>query len=352
MTSANHKLQTTNYKLRTTNHSPGFDSKRYIDAQSAEVLKRVAEFDKLYLEFGGKLCYDGHASRVLPGFTSSTKIDLLKNLGDLEIIYCVNANDLESGKRLGDFGLNYRHQALKDINDIQKKGLIVNHMCITFYKGRERIKKFKKEIEDLGIHVYCHKEIENYPNNIKKILTGFSKQKYIKTKSRLIIITGAAGGSGKMATAMAQVYNDKKKGINSAFSKYELFPIWNLPLKHPINIAYEAATADLGDYNMIDPYHLKAYKKKAVNYNRDIENFAILKKIYRLVAGKKILTKFKSPTDMGINMAKKGIINDTICRNAAIQEIKRRMKFYKKELKAGRESEKTIERMQKILTKI
>lgn len=330
----------------------GFDSKRYIDAQSAEVLKRVTEFDKLYLEFGGKLSYDGHASRILPGFKTTTKIDLLKNLGDLEIIYCLNSEDLESRKRLGDFGLTYEQQTLKDINEIKKHGLKVNHLCLTFFNGQKKAQTLKKEIEKMGIKVYYHKRIEGYPKKLSKILSGFSKQSLIKTKSKLIIITGAAGGSGKMATAMAQVYNDRKKGIKSAFSKYELFPIWNLPLSHPINIAYEAATADLGDYNMIDPYHLKAYNKKAVNYNRDIENFAILKKIYKLAAGKQILSRFKSPTDMGMNMAKKGIINDSICRKAAIKEIKRRMKFYKRELKAGRETKNTIKTMQKILTKI
>jgi uncharacterized protein (UPF0371 family) len=330
----------------------GFDSKRYIDSQSASVFKRINEFDKLYLEFGGKLTYDGHATRVLPGFKPSTKIDLLKNIKDLEIIYCVNANDLESSKRLGDFRLSYREQALKDINDIRKKGLNVNYVCITFYEPKDRIKKFKKEIENLGIKVYCHKIIEGYPNDINKILEGYSKQKFIKTKSKLVIVTGVAGGSGKMATAMAQIYNEKKRGIKAGFSKYELFPIWNLPLNHPINIAYEAATADLGDFNIIDPYQLKSRKIKAVNYNRDVENFRILKKIYSLVAGKKINLRFKSPTDMGINMAKEGIIDDKICKKAAIKEIKRRYEFYKKEFNLGRESKETIKRMENILKKI
>ncbi|NCN86858.1 DUF1846 family protein [archaeon] len=330
----------------------GFSSERYIEAQSAAVLKRINEFDKLYLEFGGKLTYDGHASRVLPGFKPTTKIDLLKNLGELEIIYCINANDLESDRRLGDFELTYREQTLKDIKEIRKNGLEVNHLCITFFEGRSEVKKFKKEIENLGIKVYTHKRIEGYPDKVNKIIDGFSKQRFIKTKTKLVIVTGASGGSGKMATAMAQVYNERKNGVNAGFSKYELFPIWNLALNHPINIAYEAATADLGDYNMIDSYHWKAYKIKAVNYNRDVENFKILRKIYSLVAGKKILSRFKSPTDMGINMAKKGIIDDKICRSAAIKEIKRRDKIYKKEFKAGRESIETVKRMKKILNKI
>lgn len=330
----------------------GFDSRKYIEAQSVEVLKRIKEFDKLYLEFGGKLCYDGHASRVLPGFKPSTKIDLLKNLGDLEIIYCINANDLLSSRRLGDFELNYEEQVMKDIRDIRKKGLRVNYMCITFYRRNEMISKFEKKITKMKIPIYHHKRIVGYPNDVRKIISGYSKQELIPTKSKLVVVAGASGGSGKMATAMAQVYNERKKGINSGFSKYELFPIWNLPLNHPVNLAYEAATADLGDYNMIDPYHLKAYSKKAVNYNRDVENFKILKKIYSLVAGKKILSRFKSPTDMGINMAKEGIIDDDICRRAGVREIKRRYKIYKKEFEKGRESEKTVLRMEEIMREI
>jgi uncharacterized protein (UPF0371 family) len=330
----------------------GFDTKRYIDAQSATVLKKINEFDKLYLEFGGKLTYDGHASRVLPGFKPSTKVDLLKSLGYLEIIYCVNANDLKSGRRTSDFNMTYEDKVLKDISDIKKKGLKVNYLCITFFENDSSVKRFGEKIRKKGIDIYYHKKIEGYPENMTKVLAGYSKQAFIKTKAKLIIITGVAGGSGKMATAMAQVYNEKKNGVKAGFSKYELFPIWNLPLNHPVNVAYEAATADLGDYNMIDPYHFKAYKKKAVNYNRDVENFAILKKIYSLVAGKKINSKFKSPTDMGMNAAKKGIVDDEKCRKAAIKEIKRRDRVYKKEFKLGRESEDTIKRMQKILKKI
>lgn len=330
----------------------GFDSKRYIEAQSAAVLKRINEFDKLYLEFGGKLTYDGHATRVLPGFNPSTKIDLLKNLGDLEIIYCVNARDLESNKILGDFGLSYEKQVLKDIHDIRKKGLNVNHLCITFYTDSDKILNFKKKIERLNIPIYCYKHISGYPNNFKKIIEEFSKQKFIKTKSKLVIVTGAAGGSGKMSVAMSQVYKERKKKVNAGFSKYELFPIWNLPLNHPINYAYEAATADLGDYNVIDNYHLKAHGEKAINYNRDVENFKILETIYTLVAGKKVLSRFRSPTDMGMNMAKEGIINDKICRKAAIKEIKRRYKLYKKEYLAGREEKETVFRVKKIIEKI
>jgi len=330
----------------------GFDYKKYIDAQSLAVLKRISEFDKLYLEFGGKLTYDGHASRVLPGFKTSTKIELLKNLGDLEIIYCLNAKDLEGKRKLGDFNLTYQEQALKDFSDIKKFGLKVNHLCITRFDGEKQAKAFGDKIEKKGIDVYYHKEIEGYPANVKKIIQGYATQPLIKTKAKLIIVTGASGGSGKMATCMTQVYNEKRKGKKAGYSKYELFPIWNLPLNHPINIAYEAATADLGDYNMIDPYHLKAHKIKAINYNRDVENFAILKKLYELAAGKKGTLRFKSPTDMGMNMAKKGIINDKVCRKAAIKEIKRRDKVYKKEYKAGRESEETINRMKEILKKI
>lgn len=330
----------------------GFDSERYIDAQSAAVLKRISEFDKLYLEFGGKLTYDGHAARVLPGFKPTTKIDLLKNLGDLEIIYCINAKDLESEKRTSDFDLTWEDKAIKDIDEIKKHGLKVNFVCITRFTNEKKAKAFAKKIRTKGIKVYYHREIAGYPNDVDTIIKGYRTQSHIPTKSKLVIVTGIAGGSGKMATCMTQVYNEKLKGKKAGYSKYELFPIWNLPLNHPINIAYEAATADLGDYNMIDPYHLKAYKIKSINYNRDVENFAILKKLYELASGKKGKLKFKSPTDMGMNKAKVGIINDGACRKAAIKEIKRRGKVYKKEYKAGRETKQTVDTINKILNKV
>ncbi len=329
----------------------GFDYKKYIAIQGSEILKRLNLFDRLYLEIGGKLVYDMHAYRVLPGYKKTTKIDLLKGLDALEIIYCVNSKDLVSSRHLGDFDLNYKKQVLKDIKDIKKKGLKVDFVCITRYGGEKGVEVFKKLLEKKGMNVIVHHEIKNYLENVDNVLKGYSKEKIIPVNKKIVAITGPAGGSGKMSTALNQVYLDRKKGIKSGFAKYETFPIWNLPLNHSINVAYEAATADLGDVNMIDPYHKKAYGVKAVNYNRDIENFEILKKI-----GKKLFPRgkfpYKSPTNMGVNMAKEGIIDEEVCRKAAIKEIKRRNKLYRSEFKKGRETEATLKRMKQLIRKI
>ena len=329
----------------------GFDYKKYIVEQKIEILKRLNLYDRLYLEFGGKLCYDMHASRVLPGYLPSTKVKLLKELGDLEIMYCVNAKDLGSSRILGDFELNYKKQVLKDLKDIKKFGLKVNYIVITRYEGEVAAKDFKKVLEGRKFRVVVHKEIPGYPESISKVFSGFDKEQRVPVKSRLIVITGPSGGSAKMSTALNQIYLDRKLKVKAGFSKFETFPIWNLPLAHPINVAYEAATADLDDHNVIDPYHKKAYGVRAVNYNRDVENFGILKKMAsRLFNGSKF--RFKSPTDIGVNMAKRGIIDDAICRKAAIKEIKRRNKIYNKEFKRGRESEKTVSRMNEIVKKV
>lgn len=330
----------------------GFDYKKYIDAQSAELYRRLNKFERLYLEFGGKLISDGHASRVLPGYKKTTKIDLLKKLENFEIIYCVNAKDLESGEILSDFKLNYYKQTIKDIKAIEKAGFIVRHVLITMYEGEKKALQLKKELQTKKRKVLFHYKIKEYPDNLKKVLEGYNNQPFLKLKEKLIILTGTAGGSGKMATCLSQICHEIKKGKNTGFAKFETFPIWNLPLSHPINIAYEAATANLGDINMIDPYHKKAYNKSAVNYNRDIENFTILKKIINKITKKKHPFGYKSPTDMGISMAKEGIIDDEVCKKAATKEIKRRWKIYNKEFRKGREKKDTIERMKKILKKI
>jgi uncharacterized protein (UPF0371 family) len=329
----------------------GFDYKKYISIQSSEILKRLNLFDRLYLEIGGKLVYDMHAYRVLPGYKKTTKIDLLKKLGDLEIIYCINSKDLISSRHLGDFDLNYKKQVLKDIKDIKKKNLKVDFICITRYSGEKKVNVFKNFLERKGFKVIVHQEIKNYLEDVNNVLKCYSKEKRIPVSKKIIVITGPAGGSGKMSTALNQIYLDGKKGIKPGFAKYETFPVWNLPLNHPINVAYEAATADLGDINMFDPYHKEAYGIKAVNYNRDIKNFGILKKI-----GEKLFPEgkfpYKSPTDMGVNMIKEGMINDEICCKAAIKEIKRRDKLYSSEFKKGRETKSTIDRMKKVIKKI
>ncbi len=329
----------------------GFDYKKYIDVQTSEILRRLNLFDRLYLEIGGKLVYDMHASRVLPGYKKTAKIQLLKTLGEIEMIYCVNAKNIVSSRHLGDFDLNYKKQVLKDFKDIKRFGLKENFICITRYEGEKGVLKFKKVLEKKGIKVFIHKEIKNYSKSVSAVLKGYSKEKRIPVKKKIIIVAGTSGGSGKMATALNQIYLDRKRGIKSGFAKFETFPIWNLSLNHPVNVAYEAATADLGDINMIDPYHKKVYGIKAVNYNRDIENFEILKKIAEklFVKGKFL---YKSPTDMGINMAKEGIVNDEICRKAGIREIKRRWKIYSKEFKKGRETQGTLDRMKVIMKKV
>ena len=329
----------------------GFDTEKYIRAQKKEILKRMKKFDRLYLEVGGHLAYDGHASRVLPGYDPKTKLRLLKDLGKLEIIYCVNAKDLSSKKRLGDFNLNYKKQTLKDLRFFKRAGLKVDYVVITRFSDEKQAKKLKKILDKKVRKVYFHNEIKGY-SNVKNAIKGYEKNSSIPITSKLVIVTGAASGSGKMAVTMSQIYSDRKRKIKSGFAKLETFPVYDLPLKHPINIAYEAATADLQDKNKIDPYHLKHHKKKAVNYNRDIDNFEILMKISRLITKKKSAFGYYSPTDMGVSNTKAGIIDEEICKQAAINEIKKREKVYLKEYKRGREKKETLTRMKEIMKKI
>jgi uncharacterized protein (UPF0371 family) len=330
----------------------GFDAKKYIDAQTKEINKRIQKFKRMYLEIGGKLISDNHAARVLPGYRKSTKIDLMKKLAPLNILYCINAKDLESTRTLSTKNRTYQEQAIKNIKDIQKNKLKISHIVITRYSGEKKAIAFKKQLQAKGHKVSFHKEIKGYSINIPKTLKGFKNQPYIKLKENLTIITGPAGNSGKMAVALSQIYHETKKKKQTGFAKYETFPIHNLPLSHPINIAYEAATADLQDINRIDPYHKKAYKKNSTNYNRDIENFRILRQILRKITKKQNPFGYKSPTDMGINTAKQGIINDKICRKAAIKEIKSRNRRYTSEYKKDRETIKTVERMKQLIKKI
>ncbi len=329
----------------------GFDTDKYIRAQKKEILKRMKKFDRLYLEVGGHLAHDGHASRVLPGYDSKTKLKLLKTLGKLEIIYCVNAKDLSSKKRLGDFNLNYKKQTLKDLRLFKKAGLKIDYVVITRFNNEKQAKKLKKILNKKVRKVYFHNETKGY-SNVKNAIKGYEKNPAVPITSKLVIVTGAASGSGKMAVTMSQIYSDAKRKIKAGFAKLETFPIYNLPLNHPINIAYEAATADLQDKNKIDPYHLKYYKKKVVNYNRDINNFGILIKISKSITKNKGAFGYHSPTDMGVSNTKAGITNEEICKQAAIKEIKRREKVYLREFKRGRESKATLIRMKEILRKL
>jgi len=334
----------------------GFDTKEYLAIQVKKILERVSLFDKLYLEFGGKLYYDYHASRVLPGFAIDTKIQMLRKLGDkIEIVHCISARDIERRKIRRDFGLTYEDQTLKDIKDLRELGLEVSAVVINRFSNEWTAKKFKQKLENRGIRVFIHYEIPNYPIDLDFVVSekGYGKQEYADTEKKIIVVTAPGPGSGKMSFCMAQIFQDRKRGIKSGFAKFETFPIWNLEFNHPVNVAYEAATADIGDYNIVDPFHKAAYGITAINYNRDVENFAIMKKIIEKMVDKKdALAKYKSPTDMGVNMAKEGIIDDDVVRETSTQEIIRRYFRYHREFIEGDTTHNTLERMNKIMKKV
>ena len=303
----------------------GFDNEKYLKMQSEHIRNRINQFDnKLYLEFGGKLFDDYHASRVLPGFAPDSKLRLLKELSSqAEIVIVISAKDIDKNKVRGDLGITYDTDVLRLIETYREQGLYVGSVVITQFSGQESALLFKQRLENLEIPVYIHYVIPGYPANIPLIISedGYGKNDYIKTTRPLVIITAPGPGSGKMATCLSQLYHEHKRGIRAGYAKFETFPIWNLPLKHPVNLAYEAATADLNDVNMIDPYHLEAYGETTVNYNRDVEIFPVLNTIFEKIYGK---SPYKSPTDMGVNMAGNCICNDEVCREASRQEIIRR----------------------------
>jgi len=334
----------------------GFDTKRYLTAQIQKILDRVSLFDKLYLEFGGKLRYDHHASRVLPGYEVETKIKMLQRLGGkIEMIHCISAKDIERRKIRRDFGLTYEDQILKDINDLRELGIDVSAVVINRFAGEKSAEKFRQRLKNRNVPVFVHYEIPNYLRDLDLVVSdnGYGGQEYVETEHKIVIVTAPGPNSGKMSFCMAQVYNDRKRGINSGFAKFETFPIWNLPLEHHVNIAYEASTADIGDYNMIDPFHKEAYGITAVNYNRDVENFAIMKIIIEKIVGKDdSLAKYKSPTDMGVNMAKEGIVDDDAVREASKEEIIRRYFRYHREFVEGDTTHDTLDRMDKIMKRV
>ena len=303
----------------------GFDNEKYLRIQSEHIKERIGRFgDKLYLEFGGKLFDDFHASRVLPGFAPDSKLKMLMQLADMaEIVIVINAADIEKNKVRGDLGITYDVDVLRLIAEFENKGLFVGSIVITHYEGQGGAKQFKEKLEKKGIRVYLHYKIEGYPSNIPLIVSenGFGKNDYIETERPLVVITAPGPGSGKMATCLSQLYHDNMRGIKAGYAKFETFPIWNIPLKHPVNLAYEAATADLNDVNMIDPFHLEAYGETTVNYNRDIEIFPVLVAIFEGIYGE---CMYKSPTDMGVNMAGNCIIDDEACCEASRMEIIRR----------------------------
>ena len=303
----------------------GFDNDKYIRIQSEHIKERIAKFHgKLYLEFGGKLFDDYHASRVLPGFQPDSKLKMLMQLRDeAEIVVVISAVDIEKNKVRGDLGITYDDDVLRLINEFESRGLSVNSVVITHFTGQDSAKMFHDRLGRLNIKAYYHYTIEGYPHNVELIDSdeGFGKNDYVETTHPLVVITAPGPGSGKMAVCLSQLYQDNKKGIKAGYAKFETFPVWNLPLKHPVNIAYEAATADLNDVNMIDPFHLEAYGKTTVNYNRDIEIFPVLNAIFEGIYGE---NPYKSPTDMGVNMAGFCIFDDAACCEASNQEIIRR----------------------------
>ena len=329
-----------------------FDNNKYLSIQRENILKRIKKFgDKLYLEFGGKLFDDYHASRVLPGFEPDSKLQMLLGIKDqAEIIIVVNSNDINSNKIRGDIGITYQEEVLRLIDTYKEVGLYVSSIVISFYQELANVLEFEQQLKNNGINVYKSYKINGYPQNIPLIVSdeGLGKNEYIKTTRPLVVVTAPGPGSGKMAACLSQIYLDNKNGIRAGYAKYETFPVWNLPLNHPVNIAYEAATIDLNDVNMIDPYHLEKYGTTAINYNRDVEVFPLLKAIFEKIYGE---TPYHSPTDMGVNMVGYAIRDDALVQEASRKEIVRR--YYDTRLKIflGKLTSESLEKMEILMNK-
>lgn len=331
----------------------GFDNQKYLKLQKENILKRISSFEnKLYLEMGGKLFDDLHASRVLPGFEPDVKVKLLESLKDkVEIVVCISANDIEKNRIRADLGLSYDNEVLRLIDSFRDLGLLVSSIVITLYKGQSSAQKFATKLERRGEKVYFHTYTKGYPNDVDVIVSeeGYGANPYIETTRPLVVVTAPGPSSGKLATCLSQLYHDYKKGLKSGYAKFETFPVWNLPLKHPVNVAYESATADIKDINMIDPYHFNKYGELTVNYNRDIEVFPVLKNILKKITGKNI---YYSPTDMGVNMVGYAITNDAVCQQASKEEIIRRYYRYRCDYKKGNTSIDTIDRVQILMNEL
>jgi len=332
----------------------GFDNEDYLERQSEAILKRVSDCEnKLYLEFGGKIIFDYHASRVLPGFDPNVKMQLLRHLRDkADIILCIYSGDIERRKIRADFGITYDADALKLIDDLREWDIDITAVVITRFKDQPAVNIFKNKLERRNIKVLTHGFIKGYPREVEVIVSdeGYGSNEYVETSHPLVIVTAPGPGSGKLATCLSQLYHDYRRGIKSGYAKFETFPIWNIPLEHPVNVAYEAATADLGDFNMIDPHHKKAYGKEAVNYNRDVEVFPVLKSILENITGAE--SEYQSPTDMGVNMAGYSIVNDDFVRIAAKEEIIRRYFRYHCEYILGFVNKVTVKRAEEILDRV
>jgi len=328
----------------------GFDNQKYLETQSAHIRERIGQFGgKLYVEFGGKLFDDYHAARVLPGFEPDSKIRMLLELRDsVEMVIVINASAIEQNKVRGDLGITYDEDVLRLIDTFRGEGLYVGSVAITQYAGQPAADAFKRRLEELGIKVYLHYPIAGYPHNLTHIVSdeGFGKNDYIETTRPLVVITAPGPGSGKMATCLSQLYHHHKRGVKAGYAKFETFPIWNLPLKHPVNLAYEAATADLNDVNMIDPFHLQAYGVTTVNYNRDVEVFPVLAAMFEQIMGE---SPYKSPTDMGVNMVGNCIVDDEVVCAAARQEIIRRYYAALCDRRRGQGSDETIYKLELLM---
>lgn len=330
----------------------GFDNKKYIKIQSKKIKERFKLFDKLYLEVGGKLFDDYHASRVLPGFESDAKINMFKELkDDLEIIFCINANDIEKNKTRAEYGITYDMEVMRLIDNLSKLGFSINSVVITLYNNQSGVINFCNKLDRHGIKTYIHTYTKGYPSDVDTIVSeeGYGVNEYIKTTKKLVLVNAPGPGSGKLATCLSQLYHEHKKGVNAGYAKFETFPVWNLPLKHPVNVAYEAATANLYDVNQIDYFHLSSYNITAVNYNRDLITFPILKAILYKITEKEV---YKSPTDMGVNMIKECIIDDDIIRNAAEKEIARRYYQEKVNYKMGLVGIEVVNRIKVLMNEL
>ena len=330
----------------------GFDNEKYLQMQSQHIKERIAQFGgKLYLEFGGKLYDDNHASRVLPGFQPDSKLRMLLQLKDqVEMVIAINADDIEKNKIRGDLGITYDRDVIRLIGVFRDFGLYVSSVVLTRFHGQTLAKAFQSRLEGMGIRVYHHYSIEGYPANTAYVVSeeGFGKNDYIETSRSLVVVTAPGPGSGKLATCLSQVYHEHQRGIQAGYAKFETFPIWNIPLNHPVNLAYEAATADLNDVNMIDPFHLEAYGLTTVNYNRDVEAFPVLEALFEKIMGS---CPYKSPTDMGVNMAGNCIFDDEAVKHASRQEIIRRYYVAACDLKQGKCGEEVVRKLELLMRK-
>lgn len=315
----------------------GFDNDKYIREQTAEIRRRAGRYDKLYLEFGGKLMNDNHAARCLPGYDPNVKLRLLQSLGDqAELVLCIYAGDIEAKKTRADYGTTYEEETLKLINAMKEYGVSVRGVAITRFDGHPAARAFAKVLEDAGVSVFYHYPIKGYPNDLDTIVSdsGYGRNDYIPTEKPIVVVTGPGPGSGKFATCLTMLYHEVKRGKKAGYAKFETFPVWNLPLTHPLNVAYEAATLELKDENQIDPHHFLAYDEIRVNYNRDVEAYPILREIWERMMGEEC--PYRSPTDMGVNRIASGIVNDVVVRAASREECVRRYERVKADFDAGK----------------